>query len=74
MHCMFQKVSMKHYLYGKPAIHSLLHIAYSHNFAACINPYCGLNSWDSVASAEGGCFVTLDQWFFILVANHLGNI
>lgn len=55
-------------------IHSLLHIAYSHNFAACINPYCDLNSWDSVASAEGGCFVTLDQWFFILVANHLGTI
>ena len=27
-----------------------------------------------MASAEGGCFVTLDQWFFILVANHLGTI
>lgn len=74
MHCMAQKVSMKHYLYGKPAVHFLLHVAYSHNFAAHVNPYCDFNSCESLLSAKGGCFVTLNKWFFTLVANHLGNV
>lgn len=51
--------------------HSLLHIAYSHNFAACINPYCDLNSWKNAASAKGGCFVT--SGYFTLAANHVGE-
>lgn len=38
MHCMYWKVSMKRYLYGKPARPLPLHIAYSQDSAACINP------------------------------------
>lgn len=42
MHCMHQKVTMKHYLYGRPASPLPPTHCNSHNFASPINTYCKL--------------------------------